>query len=329
MWVGGDNMGLRFRKSIKVGKNTRINLSKSGVGLSTGVKGARVSVNQKGTRTTLSAPGTGISHVSYKSHGKAQKGGGLSTSVDVGVVLDGSLPKSKAYKHYLTILFAMVSISAFAGSVPMGIIFLGATYYTYRKVMSPKNQIAIQYNKALKAKDAEDRKTILLDAQSNYGDSDLLSNALATIYYNEGNFNSTLKYISKIKDSNLLHSSNILTMFVNSSFQEENYQGLISMIEPIVGDDLTLKLAVALAYKELGQVKKASEILNEGPVRKRTYDETTLTYKYYLGLCYLEMEENQKALTQLKKVYEVDSEFLDVKKYAQELNFALGEHRSS
>ena len=45
----GEDMGFTFRKSIKIGKNTRINLSsKGGVGISTGVKGARVSVNKQG-----------------------------------------------------------------------------------------------------------------------------------------------------------------------------------------------------------------------------------------------------------------------------------------
>lgn len=44
-------MGFTFRKSIKIGKNTRINLSsKGGVGISTGVKGARISTNKQGTR---------------------------------------------------------------------------------------------------------------------------------------------------------------------------------------------------------------------------------------------------------------------------------------
>ncbi|NFD29653.1 DUF4236 domain-containing protein [Clostridium botulinum] len=51
-------MGLSFRKSIKVGKNTRVNLSKTGgIGLSTGVKGARVSVNRKGAKTQVGSNG--------------------------------------------------------------------------------------------------------------------------------------------------------------------------------------------------------------------------------------------------------------------------------
>lgn len=54
-------MGLNFRKSITILPGVKLNLSKSGVGISTGIKGARVSLNSKGqARTTLGIPGTGI-----------------------------------------------------------------------------------------------------------------------------------------------------------------------------------------------------------------------------------------------------------------------------
>lgn len=55
-------MGLRFRKSIKIGP-ARVNLSKSGIGYSVGTKGFRVTKKAGGgTRTTASIPGTGISY---------------------------------------------------------------------------------------------------------------------------------------------------------------------------------------------------------------------------------------------------------------------------
>lgn len=57
-------MGLRFRKSKKLLPGVKLNISKNSVGLSVGVKGARVSVNSKGRVTkSVSIPGTGISHV--------------------------------------------------------------------------------------------------------------------------------------------------------------------------------------------------------------------------------------------------------------------------
>ena len=56
-------MGLNFRKSISLGKLAKLNLSKSGVGLSFGVRGARYSVNTNGSRrATLGIPGTGVSY---------------------------------------------------------------------------------------------------------------------------------------------------------------------------------------------------------------------------------------------------------------------------
>lgn len=53
-------MGLYFRKSINLGGGVRLNLSKRGVGLSAGVKGARISTGPSGTFLNLSIPGTGL-----------------------------------------------------------------------------------------------------------------------------------------------------------------------------------------------------------------------------------------------------------------------------
>lgn len=68
-------MGFRFRKSIPIGKHFRINLSKSGVGYSWGVKGARFTKTANGkNRTTLSVPGTGISYTTEsKAHTSKEK----------------------------------------------------------------------------------------------------------------------------------------------------------------------------------------------------------------------------------------------------------------
>lgn len=58
----GDFMGFRFRKSLKAGP-IRVNFSKSGIGFSAGVKGARITKPAKGkARTTVGIPGTGLSY---------------------------------------------------------------------------------------------------------------------------------------------------------------------------------------------------------------------------------------------------------------------------
>lgn len=75
-------MGMRFRKSINLGGGTRLNISKSGVGISTGVKGFRVSNNTSGrSRVTASIPGTGISYAKEIGSGSsAHKGSGKTTA---------------------------------------------------------------------------------------------------------------------------------------------------------------------------------------------------------------------------------------------------------
>ena len=56
-------MGLNFRKSINLGKGFKLNVGKGSIGISGGVKGARVSMNSRGRKTaTFSIPGTGISY---------------------------------------------------------------------------------------------------------------------------------------------------------------------------------------------------------------------------------------------------------------------------
>ena len=67
-------MGMRFRKSFKIAPGVKLNLSKRGIGVSAGVKGARVSLNSKGRVTkSVGIPGTGISYVSGSKLGASKK----------------------------------------------------------------------------------------------------------------------------------------------------------------------------------------------------------------------------------------------------------------
>lgn len=68
-------MGFRMRKSFKIAPGVRLNVSKTGLGVSAGVRGARYSVHSSGRRTiTVGLPGTGMSWASTsksKSSGKS------------------------------------------------------------------------------------------------------------------------------------------------------------------------------------------------------------------------------------------------------------------
>lgn len=68
-------MGFRYRKSIRVGKYFRINASKSGIGYSFGMPGARITHSANGrVTTTVGLPGTGISYsTSHKNSNSTRK----------------------------------------------------------------------------------------------------------------------------------------------------------------------------------------------------------------------------------------------------------------
>jgi len=67
-------MSIRFRRSMKIAPGVRLNFSKSTLGLSFGIPGARVSVNTRGdVYTSAGIPGTGLYSVERTSL-KARKG---------------------------------------------------------------------------------------------------------------------------------------------------------------------------------------------------------------------------------------------------------------
>ncbi|HLR51837.1 MAG TPA: DUF4236 domain-containing protein [Candidatus Avamphibacillus sp.] len=70
-------MGFRFSKSMKIGKNTRVNFGKTGVGLSFGAKGLRRTLHSSGRKTTSAGiPGSGL----YYTKSSSKKAGSHSTN---------------------------------------------------------------------------------------------------------------------------------------------------------------------------------------------------------------------------------------------------------
>jgi tetratricopeptide (TPR) repeat protein len=79
-------MGFRLYKSVKLGKGVRLNLSKTGVGISAGVPGARYSVHSSGRTTrTVGVPGTGVSYRSSTSSKSGRSTGSRRATAPVAV----------------------------------------------------------------------------------------------------------------------------------------------------------------------------------------------------------------------------------------------------
>lgn len=105
-------MGLRFHKSIKLPFGLRLNLSKSGIGFSFGVKGFRISKSANGrTRKTISIPGSGISYVKEEGSNKKKRKKSSSSSsstklkevylnTETGEIIEKNDAKVKEIKSY-------------------------------------------------------------------------------------------------------------------------------------------------------------------------------------------------------------------------------------
>lgn len=97
-------MGLRFRKSVSLGKGLRLNFGKKGVSVSAGVRGAHVTYSTTGRKTTsVGIPGTGISYVkSEKIGGKKTVSGEVPPSAGDNNNLLGSTPPPKRKRGCIT-----------------------------------------------------------------------------------------------------------------------------------------------------------------------------------------------------------------------------------
>lgn len=84
-------MGFRFRKTVSLGKNVRVNISKGGPSLSVGGRGHSVTFSKNGTYGNVGIPGTGVSYrEKILGGGKSSSGGGCLSVVVLAVVLTGA-----------------------------------------------------------------------------------------------------------------------------------------------------------------------------------------------------------------------------------------------
>lgn len=113
-------MGLRIRKSIKLGKGVRLNLNKKSVGLSVGGKLGRVSVNSKGRRTTtIHTPIKGVSYTSSHSTNHSNTSNHYKTG------RSNKTMKTGKTMRIITIFFGWLGVQRFmSGQIGMGFLYL-------------------------------------------------------------------------------------------------------------------------------------------------------------------------------------------------------------
>lgn len=135
-------MGLRFRKSFKIAPGVKLNINKKSIGISAGVKGARVSVNSKGRKTTtVGLPGIGLSYTDISTIGKKKTA--PSHNAQQPIISDNPVPitptpspasrkannsSAKALKVLAPILCVLAAILMLASPVAGAVLYLIGVY---------------------------------------------------------------------------------------------------------------------------------------------------------------------------------------------------------
>ncbi len=102
-------MAIRFRKSKKIAPGVRLNINKNSIGISAGVRGARVSVNSNGRVTkSVGIPGTGLYSVEATQMNKTTRTNNQQAE-------SNTRKRSGGSKVGLLVLIVLAAIMAFAG----------------------------------------------------------------------------------------------------------------------------------------------------------------------------------------------------------------------
>ena len=106
-------MAFRLFRRIKIAPGITLNLSKSGLSASAGVRGARVTLGPRGVRRTVGIPGTGISYSENSAFGGSSKRTSRSRST-VRPTDDEAHEQVSSAQGCLTIVIAVVIIAILA-----------------------------------------------------------------------------------------------------------------------------------------------------------------------------------------------------------------------
>lgn len=201
-------MGLSFRKSVSLGKGARINFSKSGVSLSSGVKGFRITQGPRGThlsigsnglyyRTKLSGP-TSADAPSFppQVEAESEEHSIIHSSPNLVSPFNDELLKNTNEKigkisqlHFLLVLFAVLSLPAFAIHTALGAVMLIIIGFFAKQRLSihsrlPNSSLIQQLNSSEMAKFSSGSESLL-----SLSDSSLLksSNGDAAIFLGRPN----------------------------------------------------------------------------------------------------------------------------------------------
>lgn len=320
---------MRFRKSISLGKGMRINLSKSGIGMSAGTKGFRVGVGPKGTYRSVGIPGTGLYSIDYVKSGRRSKKESAATAT----VPSPESTRSLASQLYLEmptpqqiglsvphtlgcwVTAAIVTLlfrpwGPYAGAVLIGLwalnlnrepVRLGKLYGQARtRVIEGRYQEALGLLGSLAGK-VPPHLLELAEGHCCFGAGD---EAGAIEHY--------LGHLESAASKDPAVTLRCSSLLLKNSRPVDALRLLEHLPEPYRADVTVIGMKGACLLED-GKPELAVEVLKTAPLRKRTPDPVLTAVRYTLAKAYQSLGQGKKAATLFRRVYADDPTFEDIR----------------
>lgn len=326
-------MGFYLRKSFKAGP-FRLNLSKSGIGTSFGIKGLRYGINAKGQEYIHAGRYGAYYRKNLRSNEQEQSNFIQFTETEMPDEL-----KQLFNKNYrmgcLLLLFPLLFIFIIGGiaaiyegsfgvgafMMTLGIVpILSLFFPTKEKLDDDATNGYNAYRNGNYRVSSEKFKSILEKKQSCISEEskDWLINMIFLSYIKIPEYEKALEFVKD--NQNPGHREKIVACL----YYLEQWENLINHIQQnyTLEEKNELPIVYAMlgtAFLKLGQNEIALETLLQGPVRKRSMDIIMCAYRYTLGQCYEANNRPKEALKQYRKIYTFDINYEDIKEKIENL----------
>ncbi|MTI96204.1 MAG: DUF4236 domain-containing protein [Firmicutes bacterium] len=313
-------MALRFRRSIRIAKGVRINLSKGGIGVSAGVPGARVGTGPRGAYTSAGIPGSGIYAINYHGKGKRTVAGQTQTRQ---VRQQTGQPYQSAFA-----LSPPKGLNWYVGPLGIGILtFVLLVSLNWMSLIGIPATI-LWFRSARNSASARARRhwlqAVSLEKQGEFDSAleqlqmvaELLPQAdltapMAKIALEAQNTDLALdlfdQWLPAAKPKQLVEAALLL-------MEAEQWEKAVTVFQRLP-DDIRQNIIVinlqAHCLLEAGKPKIALELLRTGPTRRRKMDPDLVEFRYLLGKAMILSGQKARGKDQLRRVLAVDMDYKD------------------
>jgi tetratricopeptide (TPR) repeat protein len=307
-------MALRFRKSIKIAPGIKLNVSKSGLGISAGVRGARVGVNSRGSYTSVGIPGTGISSMSYHSSGNSGKTASIKQGPSENSIHHSIRTKTNLHPLWmLFILLALFVINPFLGLIALCLSLVGY-YYLKRQPLFQAKQLLGKAKLMYKNGDYSKAAGGFEQSYLNFPNDKAIALHAASAYSQLGQFEKSVhfseEYLTMYPEDTGIQKQ-LARWLVETGSKDKALQILQSLgVEDTKDTSILLLMANILSEKNLNDA--AIDVLKRAPITKRSLSPDLVEIIYTLGLLYEKTGDKKRSRNAFERVYSYDASFKDV-----------------